>query len=142
MVGSMSPRHTPRSTHQGPAGNRPDNPPVGPTGPSPDRVRRITSERYHPAQYIGKIPDSAPGPDQGPRLRPKRFRADRHPHPLVAKRPLPPPVHDPQHVPHPQRFADFDPGTDAAMEITSPIRPPRSLTRDGRIKPRDFGRRY
>jgi hypothetical protein len=137
----MCPRHQPNKTHQGPTGNRPDNPPIGPTGPSPDKVRRMNSERYHPAKYIGKTPDPAPGPDRGPQLHPKRYTADRTRHTMVAHRPLPPPVHDPQHDPHRQRFADFDPGGDAAMQIESPIRPPMRLTRDGRIKPRDFGRR-
>lgn len=138
----MSPRHQPRTPHQGPTGNRPNNPPIGPTGPSPDRIRRLNSARHHPARYLGKTLDPTPGPDQGPRLHPKRYRPDRFPHPLVAKRPLPPVVHDPQHDPHAQKFADVDPGTDAAMVVTSPIRPPMRLTRDGRSKPRDFGRRY
>ncbi len=129
----MSPRHLPRTTHEGRAGNRRDNLPLGPTGPSPDRVRRLNSERHHPANYLGKI--------TGPPQAPGAPRPDRHPHPLVAHRPLPPPVHDPQHDPHAPKFVDFDPGTDTAMEVTSPIRPPRRRTRDGRIKPREFGRR-
>lgn len=138
----MCPRHQPDKTHQGSFGNRPDNPPIGPTGPSPDKVRRMNSERHHPANFIGKTLDPAPGPDQGPRLHPKRYSPTRTSHTLLAKRPLPPPVHDPQHVPHAPKFADFDPGGDAAMQIESPIRPPMRLTRDGRIKPRDFGRRH
>jgi hypothetical protein len=60
---------------------------------------------------------------------------------MVARRLLPSPVHDPEHDPHRGRFADFDAGGDAAQRIGSPIRPPMRLTRDGRIKPRDFGRR-
>lgn len=138
----MSPRHQPRTRHQGPTGNRPDNPPIGPTGPSPDKVRRLTTQKEHPAQYLAKTPDPAPGPDQGPRLHPKGYRPDRHPHPMVAHRPLPPVIHDPEHDPHAKKFADFDPGTDAALQIKSPIRPPMRLTRDGRSKPRDFGRRW
>ena len=141
MVGSMSPRHQLTKTHQGPTGNRPDNPPRGPTGPSPDRVRRWNSARHHPARYLGKVASPEPRPDQGPRLHPRRYTPDRSPHPMVAKRPLPPPVHDPQREPHFDRFADFDAGGDAAQRIESPIRPPMRLTRDGRIKPRDFGRR-
>ena len=138
----MCPRHQPNKTHQGPAGNRPDNPPIGPTGPSPDKVRRLNSERYHPARYLGKTPDPAPGPDQGPRLHPRGYHPARTRHTLVAHRPLPPVVHDPQHdEPHAGKFADFDAGGDAAMRIESPYRPPMRLTRDGRIKPRDFGRR-
>lgn len=137
----MPRRTNPTTTHQGPAGNRPDNPPLGPTGPSPDRVRRWNSERHHPARYLGKTPDPAPRPDQGPRVHPRRYTADRSPHPMVAKRPLPPPVHDPEHDPHAARFADFDVGGDAALRVGSPYRPPMRLTRDGRIKPRDFGRR-
>ena len=138
----MSPRHKPRTTHQGPAGNRPDSPPIGPTGPSPDRVRRLTTQRHHPALYLGNTPGPVPGPDQGPRVHPKGYRPDRHPHPLVAHRPQPPIVHDPEHAPHFERYADFDAGGDAALQIESPIRPPMRLTRDGRSKPRDFGRRW
>jgi hypothetical protein len=136
MVESMPSRRT------APEWNRPDNPPIGPTGPSPDRVRRLNSQRHHPARYLGKTLDIAPGPDQGPRLHPKRYRPDRFQHPLVAHRPMPPVVHDAEHAPHAPKFADFDPGGDAAERVTSPIRPPMRLTRDGRIKPRDFGRRY
>lgn len=138
----MSPRHLPRTTHQESAGNRPNNPPIGPTGPSPDRVRRLNSKRYHPALYIGKTPGPVPGSEQGSRLRPERFSPDRLPHPLVAHRSLPPIVHDLEHDPHLQRYADLDLGGDAALRIESPIRPPMRLTRDGRSKPRDFGRRY
>ena len=141
MGESMSPRHPPRTPHQGPAGNRPDNPPLGPTGPSPDRVRRWNTERYHPARYLGTTTEPAPVPDQGPRLHPRHYTPDRSPHIRPAHRRLPSPIHDPQHEPHARKVADFDPGTDAGMEVTSPIRPPMRLTRDGRIKARDFGRR-
>ena len=142
MVGNMSPRHQPRTPHRGSSGNRPGNPPIGPTGPSPDHVRRLNSERHHPALYIGKTPRPAPSPDRGPGVHPGRFRADRHRHPVGAQRPLPRVVHDPEHEPHATKFADFDAGTDAAMRVTSPIRPPMRLTRDGRTKSRDFGRRH
>ncbi len=142
MVGCMCPRHQPARAHQGPAGNRPDNPPRGPTGPSPDRVRRWNSARHHPARYPARVAIPEPRPDQGPRLHPRRYTPDRSPHPMVAKRPLPPPVHDLQHEPHFDRFAYFDAGGNAAQRIESPIRPPMRLTRDGRIKPRDFGRRF
>ena len=139
---SMPRRINPNKTHEGPGWNRPDNPAIGPTGPSPDRVRRLNSQRYHPARYLGSTPEPGPKPDQGPRLHPHRFTSDRFPHPLVAHRPVPPVVHDPQHAPHLQRFADFDVGGDAAQRIESPIRPPMRLTRDGRSKARDFGRRF
>ena len=139
----MCPRHQPDKTHQGSFGNRPDNPPIGPTGPSPDKVRRMNSERHHPANFIGKTLDPAPGPDQGPRLHPKRYSPTRTRHTMVAQTasaaagPRPP-----ARCRMPAKFADFDPGGDAAMQIESPIRPPMRLTRDGRIKPRDFGRRH
>jgi hypothetical protein len=120
MVRSMSPRHQPTKTHQGPTGNRPDNPPLGPTGPSPDRVRRWNSARHHPARYLGKTVSPGPRPDQGPRVHPRRYTADRSPHPMVAKRPLPPPVHDPQHDPHSDRFADFDAGGMRPSESRAP----------------------
>lgn len=136
----MAPRRLPDREQEGMARNRPNNRPLGPTGPSPDRVRRWNSQRYHPARFLGKAAESGPVPDQGPRIHPHRYTPDRSPHPLLAKRPLPAPVHDPEHDPHARKFADFDPGTDAAMRVTSPVRPPMRLTRDGRTKPRDFGR--
>lgn len=143
MVVSMPSRRTdPSQVREDPAWNRSNNPPIGPTGPSRDHVRRLGTQRHHPALFTGKTPDPAPGPDQGPRLNPKRYRPDRHPHPLVAHKPMPPVVHDPEHDPHRERYADVDVGGDAALRIESPIRPPMRLTRDGRSKPRDFGRRY
>lgn len=133
MVESMSPRHLPRTAYEGRAGKRPDNPPFGPTGPSPDRVRRLQSERHHPALFLRgtanpPVPPGHPG-----------YRLFRHPHPLVTHRPLPPPVHDPDRRPHHDRTVD--PEGRRSLRVESPYRPPMRLTRDGRMKARDFGRR-